>query len=369
MLQVVTWIFIVSASVQALYYLVFYLRLALHKTKSATKALPPVTVLICARDESNNLRKHLPAICTQDYPADYEVLVVNDLSEDDTMETLFDLGRQHERLDYRTIPTQAKVLQGKKFALTIGVKAAKYPNIVLTDADCYPSSPFWLQRVASCFSEQKQIVLGYGAYEKRDGLLNKIIRYETFVSGLNYMSFALAGTPYMGVGRNLAYTRETFFSTNVFVKNPTLASGDDDLLVNATANGKNTAVCLDKEGFTVSEPKLSWDEWLFQKRRHVGTATHYKFFHRVLLFLYQFAHVLFYLSLLLMLLYSRDFVLIGSVFGARLLLTSVVNYFAMKKLNSADLWLYSPLFDLLFPFYYLAVLPGVASKQYQHSWK
>ena len=369
MLQIVTWVFISSAAVHALYYLIFYLRVALHRRKASTNPLPPVTVLICARDEAHNLRKNLPSICTQEYPADYEVLVVNDLSEDDTMETLFDLGRQFQRLDYRTIPTQAKVLHGKKFALTIGVKAAKYPNIILTDADCYPSGPFWLQRMASCFSDKKKIVLGFGGYEKHRGFLNKLIRYETFTSALNYLSFALSGLPYMGVGRNLAYTRDTFFSTNVFVKNPTLASGDDDLLINATANSKNTAVCIDKEGFTVSGPKLTWDEWLFQKRRHVGTAAHYKFFHRVLLFLFQLAHVLFYVSLLLMLVYSKNYALVGSVFGARLLLTSVVNYFAMKKLNSVDLWIYSPLFDLLYPFYYLAVLPGLASKQYQHSWK
>jgi len=362
MLEITVWVFVVATAVHALYYLFFYARVAVHKSKLTTKPLPPVTVLICARDEAHNLRQNLPQICTQDYPNDYEVLVVNDLSEDDTMETLFDLGRKYEKLDYRTIPENAKVLKGKKFALTIGVKAAKYPNIVLTDADCYPSSPLWLQRMAGCFAEDKQMVLGFGAYEKRDGLLNTLIRYETFVSGLNYLSFALAGTPYMGVGRNLAYTRSTFFSTNVFVKNPTLASGDDDLLVNAVANKRNTAVCIDKDGFTVSGPKLTWDEWLFQKRRHVTTAKHYKLGHRVLLFLYQFAHVLFYVSLLLLLLYSRDYALIGGVFGARLLLTSVVNYFAMKKLSSADLWIWSPLFDLLFPFYYMAVLPALFNK-------
>lgn len=369
MLQVVTWIFIGSAAVHAIYYLFVYIRVALHTSKKdSTKALPPVTVLICARDEAHNLKKYLPAVCEQVYPNDFEVLVVNDLSEDDTMETLFDLGRKYTNLDYRTIPEQAKVLKGKKFALTIGVKAAKYPNIILTDADCYPSSPYWLQRIASCISDKKNIVLGFGGYEKRSGFLNTLIRYETFMSGLSYLSFAKVGMPYMGVGRNLAYTKEKFFSTNVFVKNPMLASGDDDLLINAVANRKNTTVCIDKDAFTISGPKLTWDEWLFQKRRHVSTAAHYKFGHQALLVLFQLSHVLFYVSLLLMLIYSKDYALVGSVFGFRLLLTSVVHFFAMKKLGTADLWLWSPIFDALYPLYYFIMLPGLKANP-QSSWK
>jgi glycosyltransferase involved in cell wall biosynthesis len=369
MLQIVTWIFIVTASIHALYYIFIYARLAFYRFKPSTKPLPPVTVLICARDEAHNLRKYLPIICSQEYPTDYEVLVVNDLSVDDTMEVLFDLGRAFKNLDYRTIPEHAKVLSGKKFALTVGVKAAKYEHVILTDADCYPSSPYWLQRIASKFTDDKKIVLGFGGYEKRGGLLNTLIRYETCMSGMNYLSFALAGIPYMGVGRNLAYTKSMFFSTNVFVKNPKLASGDDDLLVNAIAKSRNTAVSINKEGLTISGPKLTWDEWMFQKRRHVSTASHYKFFHRVLLFLYQFSHVLFYISLLLLLIYSRDYQLVAIVFGARLLLTSIVNFFVMKKLNSVDLWIWSPLFDLLYPLYYLAVLPGVTTAKHQTSWK
>jgi glycosyltransferase involved in cell wall biosynthesis len=368
MVEIVTWVFIVTASIHAFYYLFFYSRLAFYRFKSSTNPLPPVTVLICARDEAHNLKKYLPAVCEQDYPNDYEVLVVNDLSEDDTMETLFDLGRKYQRLDYRTIPEQAKVLKGKKFALTIGVKAAKYEHIVLTDADCYPSSPQWLQHMASRFSSKKKIVLGFGAYEKREGLLNALIRYETFVSGMNFLSFALVGLPYMGVGRNLAYTRSMFFSTNVFVKNPKLASGDDDLLINAVANRGNTAVCVQKNAFTVSGPKLTWDEWMFQKRRHMTTAKHYKLFHRFILFIFPLSHMLFYIALLLLLIYSRDYVLTGSVFGARLLLISVVHYFVLKKLNSFDLWILTPLFDLIYPLYYIAVLPGITAK-HQPAWK
>jgi glycosyltransferase involved in cell wall biosynthesis len=361
-------VFIAVTAIQVLYYLFFFSRVAFYKFKESKVLLPPVTVIICAKDEVNNLRRNLPFLCTQDYPADYEILVVNDSSQDGTMELLFDLGREYDKLDYRTIPTDSKVLNGKKFALTVGVKAAKYENIILTDADCKPSSSIWLQKMASRFSDKKKIVLGFGSYEKGKGLLNACIRYETFFSALQYLSFALSGLTYMGVGRNLAYTRTLFFSQNIFVKNPRLISGDDDLLINAVSTSTNTSVCIHKDGFTESKAKEQWDEWLYQKRRHMTTAPYYKWYHIFFLTLFQVTHILFYPLLMVLILYSNMYTLVLSIFGVRLLLMGLINFFAMKKLKTLDLFIWFPIFDVLYLIYYFTMLPGIFNKK-QTAWK
>ncbi|MEI7670320.1 MAG: glycosyltransferase, partial [Pseudomonadota bacterium] len=183
----------VITGIQILYHLFFFTRVAFYRFKESNQPLPPVTIIICAKDEVNNLRRNLPTLCTQDYPADYEVLVVNDNSDDGTLELLFDFVHEFDKLDYRNIPQQAKVLNGKKFALTIGVKAAKYEHVILTDADCEPSSKHWLQKMASRFTDKKQIVLGFGAYEKRKSFLNRCIRFETYITALQYLSYAMSG--------------------------------------------------------------------------------------------------------------------------------------------------------------------------------
>jgi cellulose synthase/poly-beta-1,6-N-acetylglucosamine synthase-like glycosyltransferase len=316
----------------------------------------------------NNLRRNLPYICKQHYPAGYEVLVVNDNSSDGTMELLFDYGREFYHLDYRTIPQDAKVLKGKKFALTIGVKAAKYEHIILTDADCRPGNEYWLQHMASRFSDNKKVILGYSQYDKREGFLNACIRFETYFTALQYLSYAMAGIPYMGVGRNMGYTRELFLSQNIFVKKPHLTSGDDDLVINTIATGSNTAVALHPDSFMISTPKEQWDEWLYQKRRHMTTAVHYKTKHIFLLNLFQVSQIVFYILFTVLIVLNQWMLWVLSIFGIRLLLNGIIHFKAMKRLKTLDIFIWHPFFDVLYLLYYLVMLPGIFNKK-QNPWK
>jgi glycosyltransferase involved in cell wall biosynthesis len=96
--------------------------------------LPPVSVIVCARNEYNNLQEYLPILLSQDYP-NYEVIVVDDSSEDETEFLLERLSHQYAHLYHTFVPRGARVVSSKKLALTIGLKAAHHEHILLTDAD------------------------------------------------------------------------------------------------------------------------------------------------------------------------------------------------------------------------------------------
>jgi len=147
-------------------YLFVFLKLPLYNRKKKSAFSPGISVIICAKNEELNLEHFLPHVLQQDYP-EYEVVVVNDSSTDDTEHVLMQLAAQFDQLRYTSIPVDDKLKRGKKLALTIGLKAAKYDHVLLSDADCYPVSDHWLQRMASNFSEDHKIVLGYGGYERR----------------------------------------------------------------------------------------------------------------------------------------------------------------------------------------------------------
>lgn len=215
--------------------------------------LPPVSVIICARNEAENLKNFLPRVLEQDYPK-FQVVVVNDCSTDDTEIVLAQMKRQYDHLYFTSIPVDKKFFHGKKLALSIGVKAAQYDHLILTDADCYPASGNWLKNMTTKFSSKKELVIGYGKYEKRKGLLNLFVRYETFWNAVQYVGFVIAGKPFMGVGRNLAYKKSLFQGSNVFRSYLNVASGDDDLFINQMGNRTNTAVCVHPEGQTISVP-------------------------------------------------------------------------------------------------------------------
>jgi poly-beta-1,6-N-acetyl-D-glucosamine synthase len=234
-----------------------------------------VSVIIAARNEAENLQKHLPAFLEQDYP-NYEVIVVNDCSYDDSADILMVLEARYKHLKVVTIEEQPKYPTGKKFALTLGIKAATHNVLLFSDADCRPASKNWVQGMQRQYIDKTEIVLGYGAYEKQAGILNALIRFDTVLTSLQYFGHALSRRAFMGVGRNLSYLRSLFFFHKGFVAHIKHPSGDDDLFVNAASNPHNVRVCLDMEASTISIPKKSFAALSLQKSRHLSSATFYK---------------------------------------------------------------------------------------------
>lgn len=351
--------------IQFLYHLAFFLRLSLFgKARKLPQTEIPVSVVLAARNEYENLEKNLPLILEQSY-SQFEVVVINDCSWDQTGPLLERLQQQYSHLKVVTLHEQEKYPKGKKFALTLGIKAAQFEYLLLTDADCRPLSPNWIRHMAAAFGQKKEIVLGYSPYAKRPGLLNLFIRYETFMTALSYFSLALSGVPYMGVGRNLAYRRSLFFSVKGFANHNHLISGDDDLFVNETARQGNVAIEISKDAFMVSEPKENFASWKNQKLRHLSTGKYYKTAHKFWLALHSISTIVFYIALTAGWLFTlnlpdlpwlaMDFWLmgLGSLMLFRWIWMMAIFFSAMKKLGEFRLWPFIPFLDGLFAGYLL----------------
>lgn len=361
-------IFCAVTLIQLFYYLFFFLRFVIYKEKpKATSQTHPVSVIICARDEAANLAKNLPGSLLQQYQTTHEVIVVDDNSFDDSKYLLEEFQKSYKQLNFIELKQEAKMIPGKKFPLSIGIKTAKYEIVLLTDADCVPATEHWIDKMQESYNDDTEIVLGYGAYFKKKGLLNKLIRWETFHTALQYFSYALAGTPYMGVGRNLSYKKTIFFRHKGFSSHNNIPSGDDDLFINMAATKKNTRININEAAFTLSEPAKNWAQWAKQKTRHYSTGKYYKSIHQFLLGLYAFSHFAFYPLLIISLIfYSWKLSLI--VFGIRLILQAAVYYPAMKKLNEKDLFPLFLFFDIWMFFYYLIFSVALIKKP-KMGWK
>lgn len=347
----VTLILIVSAAIQLLYYLFFYIRIAFVKRKKKLQSAPfPVSVIICAKNEEYNLKKNLRLVLEQNYP-EFEVVVVNDCSQDDTDFYVTHLQRDYPHLRYTKIHEDPKFKHNKKLAVTIGIKAAKYDVFAFIDADCYPASQNWLFDMCAEFTNNKSIVLGYGAYEMSSGLLDKLVRYDTYSIALQYLSFAHAGIPYMGVGRNLAYSRSAYLHSSRFTNHSHIQSGDDDLFIAEVARGENTAICLESSSFTYSEQVTTFREWCVQKRRHLTTSVRYSLLHRFLLILEPLSRLLFYILVGVYFIWGIQnyFTIIVSLIATRFIVHFVTNIYAMNRLQEKKLVVYSLIFDLTLP--------------------
>jgi glycosyltransferase involved in cell wall biosynthesis len=366
--QLIFSVFALITLIPLCYHLFLFLRLALYKTKPQTSSRThAVSVVICARDEADNLTNNLPGVLIQDYPTTHEVIVVNDNSYDESKYILEAFQKEFRQLQIIELQQEAKMIPGKKFPLAVGVKSTKHEIVLLTDADCMPASEHWIQSMQSTYQDETEIVLGYGAYHRKKGLLNKLIRWETYHTALQYLSYALAGTPYMGVGRNLSYKKTVFYRHKGFSAHNHIPGGDDDLLVNMAANRKNTRINIDPSSFTLSRPAKNWTQWIRQKKRHYSTGKHYKNVHKWMLGTYAFTQFLFFPALTTAFIFCPiNWVWIA--LGTRILIQYPIYAFTLHKLGEKDLIPWIPFMDIWMFIYYLIFAPSVFKKP-ENSWK
>lgn len=363
------------AFIQLLYFLMIYSRLLWHKATESSGEPVGVTVLVCAWNELENIKELLPILDKQQYPV-FEVIILDDRSWDGTGEFLDEQAGQWENIRHIKIAEAHDYITPKKYAITIGMKHAKYPVVLMTDADCRPADETWIQSMTSQLVDEKDIVLGFSPYFLGKGLLNWFIRCETFYTAVQYFSFAKAGLAYMGVGRNLMYKKDLFFSKKGFYSHKNIVGGDDDLFINESANRRNVAINIEPESFCWSIPKTTWKEWFKQKKRHLSVGKYYRIRNKLLLGLLSFSHVGLWITGIGGLVYFGYFKefqyleWLGILIGVRWLIQLIILGFLNRKLGATLAW-YSLIFVdfALFLYYVLMGFVMVFSKKRNVQWR
>lgn len=365
-LEVLHIIFFTVVGVQILYFLIYTIGLSKASPEKPSQSLP-VSVIVCAHDEEENLRELIPLLLSQDHP-EFEIVIVDDRSNDGTFDLLIQETSKDHRLRMVHVNRTPPLFNAKKYALTLGIKAAKYEWLLLTDADCRPAGKNWISSISKHFSATTQFILGFSPYQRRPGVLNAFVRFETLITGMQYISFALLGMPYMGVGRNLSYRRTKFLEVKGFNNFTKITGGDDDLFINQHARKSNTAVCIDGDSMISSLPKTTLKSFFTQKVRHLSVGKYYRFHHRLLLGLFSLTWILtWFLGIPLAIISEIPF-LIAGLLMLRLVIFVVTSKVAATKLHQRlEIWAV-PLLDFIYAFYYLvAGIKALATKKVR--WK
>lgn len=345
-LDILFYSFVVVVSIQVIVYGFVYGKFSFFKAPKTPITKTPVSVLVCAKNEAENLKQFLPSIIQQNYE-EFEIVLINDSSHDDTLEVMEKFAEQNSNIKIVNVKEIEAFWGNKKYALTLGIKASSHNLLLFTDADCMPVSKYWISEMVGHFNTKTSIVLGFGAHTRtKNSFLNKLIRFETLLTALRYFSFAKIGMPYMGVGRNLAYKKELFFKSNGFMSHIRVKSGDDDLFINQVATADNTAIAYSKKSFTTSPAKTTFKTWFTQKRRHVSTAKYYQPKHKVLLVLIYSMQVLFWVLATTLLITKFQWVTVLSIIAIRLITQYAVVGAASKKLGSKDLIILIPFLEI-----------------------
>ena len=347
--------------IQLVYYLGLYNRVysrnkaARNQTTHFNYDYPPLSVIICARNEADNLRNFLPVILEQDYPK-FEVIVINDASTDETEDVLGFLENKYSNLYHSFTPESARYISHKKLALTLGIKASKYDWLVFTETNCKPMSDQWLKLMARNFTPYTEVVLGYSGYDYTKGWTNRKIAFDNLFQSLRYLGLALAGKPYMGIGKNLAYRKDLFFQKKGFSTYLNLQRGEDDLFVNQIANGNNTRVETDINATVRIQTAEQCKFWKEEKISYTATARYYKGAQGILFGFETFSRILLHTTCIVGMavgILNKQWIVAGSILFVwilRYILQAIIINKASKELDGDRRYYLSlPLFDLLQP--------------------
>ena len=366
MLELVFYFFLITTSIQILFYLANLLIVVFHnpmKKRLGAKDLPPVSVIIAVRNELDNLKNLLPQLLNQKY-AQYEIIIVDDRSEDETYDYLLQESNKSEVLKHVRVNITPDHVNPKKYALTLGIKAASYDQVLFTDGDCLVNSQYWIQSMACKMTDDHQFVLGYSPYKRSKSLIGAFIRYETIMTAIQYLAAALTYMPYMGVGRNMMYRKSFFLQNKGFYPYTSVLGGDDDLYVNQHAKGKNTTVAWGKNTLVYSVPKKFWSSYFRQKKRHLFVSKYYSFNDKLKLGLRSSSHVFSWFCFIALIAfnYMLDYVLVA--FGFRMLLIIVSLLVASYKFGDRFTHWLAPVFDFFLVIYYIFIgLPALFAKK------
>lgn len=361
--------------IQLFYYLFFFTRLAFYnKTTNNISEYPGVSILVCAWNEKENLTELIPILDNQDYP-EYEVILLDDRSDDGSEDYIRSNIGKWKKIRYLRINDQFEHVTPKKYALTVGMKQATYPLALMTDADCRPNSNHWIKGMVDQITDEKEIVLGFSPYFRGSGLLNWFIRCETFYTAVQYLSFALGGITYMGVGRNILYKRSVFFANKGFYTHRKVYGGDDDIFLNEVATSRNSTISLDPDSFVYSKPKTLWSDWYRQKRRHLAVSKLYRTRNKILLGLLSGAHVgvwIFGIAALVSVLMGRELIwleILSGIWLGRWFIQLVLLVLINRKLDKTMEWFsFLPMDFALFIYYVVFGFITITRRKPRRSW-
>ena len=345
--------------IQFFYGFYYFLSLANYKKHLAIEPpTHPVSVIVCAHNEYENLRNLLPKLLKQHYQT-FEIVIVDDRSEDDSGTYLQQITQFYRNVKLVSLKSTPKGLNPKKYALTIGIKVASHEHLLFTDADCVPVSENWITEMQKGYRNGEDVVIGYGRYQKPENFLAKLIQFETLLSAFQYLSFAIKGKPYMGVGRNLSYTKTCFYRNKGFASHIRSLGGDDDLFVRDAAANSKIGVIIGAEAQTESLPEKTFGNWWRQKRRHLSAGQKYKGADRFKIGTFILSNVFFYVLSIILLILHTNLAGLGIIFGLRCFVLYTIYYLAAGNLKERLSVILLPILDLAYYTFYVFLAVSV----------
>jgi biofilm PGA synthesis N-glycosyltransferase PgaC len=350
-LQILAVILALTFLLQIYYTLFVQLKIARISLKpNPNKTQHPVSVIVYTRNQASVLPAHLDTILEQDYP-DFEVVLVNDCSWDETDDFLRDFAPQHARLKVVNVPEQDRFRTNKKFAISMGIKAAQYEHLLFNQVGAIPQSKKWIKEMQANFDTGAELLVGHTVLKPGKGLGRFFARYDLFISSLNALAFAKKGKAYLASGCNMAYLKSVFFRGKGFAAHMHIPFGEDQFFVNQHAHSKNTRVEIRPGAQVKTDDYEGFGQHVKFRLKQMRAIDSYNFLRKLMLGVQSASALLFYVFLVLLFALGFDWRLLLAAYLLRLLVFFAVYFKVFKTLGYRDLKWWFPVLDFFYCLY------------------
>lgn len=267
-------------SIVVIRYIYFY---KLTKCKSVLSgSLHSVSLVIIAKNDAKFLETNLDLFLNQAYE-NFEVIVVDDGSYDGTASLVAKYMQKYPILRLTTITPDKKFQHTKKFAVNVGLKAAKNDIVIFTDANCYPCSKNWIDNIQAGFVDGVDVVISYANFVSDNSLLGKFIIYDKLCNFLRFSSFACFDKAIRGDFLNLAFRRDVFISSNSYRGDALSEEGIDVLPIIKLKKSKNISIIINKTSKIYVDYIDIKKEWMYYKLLYFKSMKYYSPFLKLLI--------------------------------------------------------------------------------------
>ena len=323
-----------------------------------SQQLPPVSIVVCMRDNFHLIRKQVIALANQSY-GEFEIIVVNYTSVDAQDEDIMMWTKQIPNLTFFNIHESNNFRCSKIYPLSVGVKAAKYELVITTHLGCIPKDIYWLRAMVSNLNS-KNNVAGIANFKAGKGFFNKLMRYEQSCYNMEFLSYIANNHPYTISTRNFLFKKSEFLVPKNLMDYYQICNDGTAAFIKLIGKGK-TAYTFDDYSQVNIEAKQNLDSWFTHVSRRYSNLRYSSSLGKCIKFFYELSKYLFFIAcILICMLYTQMLIPVLLLVLIRLVVWFMVKHKALKKLNQLDLlssfFLYEVVLWFIAPFLYFSSL-------------
>lgn len=349
-ISILFYLFIAIVALQILYHIFVFGSLSVKQKEDPKVKRLPVSLIVYIENNEEELKRFLAALHNQSYP-NFEIVLVNNASYDDSLEIAKQFAQSQENVKIVNVENNESFWGNKRYALTLGIKVAKYDYLLFCEPTAIPDSALWITNMTSQFTLSKSIILGHQRLEVvPKSLWNKLIRFQNATWAAYNFSWANIAKPLFGNNKNLAYKKEEFYKVNGFIDQMTQNRGEDYYFINTIATSKNTAVSLSKTSFTASSINPSFKAWTQEVKSQSTLFSALGLGTKLKVYCYTFTKIPYFIltAVLLTTLYNWEIVL--GLFVLRSIVVALYSHKFLKHFQEKDLSFWFPILEFIHTF-------------------